>query len=69
MTTYVESTITFPYRRSLGPVIGRFMTGLTEMRVVGIRSGGRVIVPRSSGIRRPVRSWPTNSSMWAGRGR
>jgi uncharacterized protein len=45
MTTYVESTITFPYRRSLGPVIGRFMTGLTEMRLVGIRSQDRVIVP------------------------
>ena len=43
--TFVESTITFPYRRSLGPVIGRFMTGLTEQRIVGIRSGTRVIVP------------------------
>jgi uncharacterized protein len=45
MTAFVESTITFPYRRSLGPVIGRFMTGLTEMRLVGIRSQDRVIVP------------------------
>jgi uncharacterized OB-fold protein len=45
MTAFVESTITFPYRRSLGPVIGRFMTGLTEMRLVGIRSHQRVIVP------------------------
>ena len=45
MSPFVESTITFPYRRSLGPVIGRFMTGLTEMRLVGIRSGPRVIVP------------------------
>jgi uncharacterized OB-fold protein len=43
--TFVESTITFPYRRSLGPVIGRFMTGLTEKRIVGIRSGSKVIVP------------------------
>jgi uncharacterized OB-fold protein len=45
MTAFAESTITFPYRRSLGPVIGRFMTGLTERRFIGIRSGARVIVP------------------------
>ena len=45
MTQFVESTVKFPYKRSLGPVIGEFMTGLAHMRFVGIRSGGRVIVP------------------------
>jgi hypothetical protein len=45
MTQFVTSTVEFPYKRSLGPVIGRFMTGLTEMRLIGIRSGNRVIVP------------------------
>jgi uncharacterized OB-fold protein len=41
----VESTIRFPYQRSLGPVLGAFMTALTEKRIIGIRSGERVIVP------------------------
>ena len=45
MTTFVESTVRFPYKRSLGPVIGQFMTGLTERRLVGIRCGDGVIVP------------------------
>ncbi|MFG1922668.1 OB-fold domain-containing protein [Cryptosporangium sp. NPDC048952] len=45
MTTFVESTVRFPYKRSLGPVIGHFLTQLTEKRLVGIRSGERVIVP------------------------
>lgn len=45
MTRFVESSITFPYKRSLGPVIGAFMTGLTEQRILGIRSGDRVLVP------------------------
>jgi uncharacterized protein len=36
----------FPYRRSVGPVIGAFLTGLRERRVVGVRTaGGRVLVP------------------------
>jgi uncharacterized OB-fold protein len=41
----VESTIRFPYKRSLGPVLGAFMSALTERRIIGIRSGERVIVP------------------------
>ncbi len=45
MTTFVESTITFPYTRSLGPVIGAFMTALSERRIIGIRNGDDVIVP------------------------
>jgi uncharacterized OB-fold protein len=47
LTRFVESTITFPYKRSLGPVIGTFMTALTDKRVLGIRSGDRVLVPPS----------------------
>jgi hypothetical protein len=39
------STITFPYKRSLGPVLGAFMTALAEERIVGIRSGDRVLCP------------------------
>jgi uncharacterized OB-fold protein len=36
----------FPYRRSVGPIIGAFLTGLREGKVVGIRTaGGRVICP------------------------
>jgi uncharacterized OB-fold protein len=36
----------FPYTRSTGPVIGRFLTGLRDARIEGIRaSDGRVLVP------------------------
>jgi len=36
----------FTYTRSTGPVVGRFLTGLRERRIHGIRgSDGRVIVP------------------------
>ncbi len=45
MTTSVESTISFPYKRSLGPVIGAFMTALADQRFIGIRSGTRVLCP------------------------
>ena len=43
-----ESTYTLelPYRRSVGPVVGAFLTALREARVVGSRTAsGRVIVP------------------------
>jgi uncharacterized OB-fold protein len=39
------ATITFPYKRSLGPVLGAFMTGLAEERIIGIRNGDRVLCP------------------------
>jgi uncharacterized protein len=45
LTSFVESTITFPYKRSLGPVVGAFMTALTEKRILGIRNGDAVLVP------------------------
>ena len=36
----------YPYKRSLGPVIGRFFTSLREGRIEGVRTAdGRVIVP------------------------
>ena len=36
----------FPYKRSLGPVIGAFFTGLRDGRILGTRTpGGQVVVP------------------------
>ena len=36
----------YPYRRSVGPVLSRFFTGLRERRVLGVRTApGRVLVP------------------------
>lgn len=36
----------FPYTRSTGPVVGRYLAGLKEQRVLGSRlPDGRVIVP------------------------
>ncbi|MEV6772797.1 OB-fold domain-containing protein [Nocardia sp. NPDC051030] len=38
--------MTFDYTRSVGPTIGRFLTGLRGGRIVGVRgTDGRVIVP------------------------
>jgi len=42
----VTSTLEFPYRRSLGAVIGAFMTGLADHRIQGVRTpAGEVLVP------------------------
>lgn len=36
----------FPYTRSTGPITGRFLAGLRDQRILGIRGAdGRVIVP------------------------
>lgn len=36
----------YPYRRSVGAVIGGFFAGLRERRLLGVRTGdGRVLVP------------------------
>ncbi|MEB2286268.1 MAG: OB-fold domain-containing protein [Myxococcales bacterium] len=36
----------YPYRRSVGPVLGAFFTGLTERRVTGVKArDGRILVP------------------------
>jgi uncharacterized OB-fold protein len=39
-------TLQFPYRRSVGPVIGAFLAGLRDRRVLGVRTAdGKVLVP------------------------
>ena len=39
-------TMELPYRRSLGPVVGAFLTGLRDRQVLGSRTAaGRVLVP------------------------
>ncbi len=36
----------YPYRRSVGPVLGAFFTALSEQRIVGVKThDGRVLVP------------------------
>lgn len=46
MTLSAPHVLEYPYTRSTGPVIGAFLTGLRERRVLGIRAGdGRVLVP------------------------
>ena len=41
-----ETKLEFPYSRTLGPVMGAFLLGLREGKVLGIKaSDGRVIVP------------------------
>jgi uncharacterized OB-fold protein len=51
MTTSTEALtaqhiIEYTYTRSTGPIIGAFLTGLRDKKLVGVRaSGGRVIVP------------------------
>ena len=38
--------IEYTYRRSVGPVIGRFFTGLRDRRIEGVRTAaGRVLAP------------------------
>ncbi|MEE8580106.1 MAG: OB-fold domain-containing protein [Myxococcota bacterium] len=39
-------TLQFPYKRSVGPVIGTFLTGLRDRKLLGIHTpSGRVLVP------------------------
>jgi uncharacterized OB-fold protein len=41
-----ETTLEFPYSRTLGPVTGAFMAGLRDGRLLGSRTrSGRVLVP------------------------
>jgi uncharacterized protein len=41
-----DHVLEYPFVRSVGPVVGAFLTGLRDGKVVGTRgSGGRVIVP------------------------
>ena len=40
------NVLEYPYSRTVGPVIGRFMTALRDGHIVGIRTvDGRVLVP------------------------
>ena len=46
MARVTTSTLEFPYSRTLGPVVGAFLGGLREHRILGVRtSGGSVLVP------------------------
>jgi len=38
-------TLEYPYTRTVGPVIGKFLTGLRDGRLFGIRCRGKVICP------------------------
>lgn len=41
-----QHVLEYPYRRSLGPVMGRFFGALKEGRIEGVRTqSGRVLVP------------------------
>ena len=43
---HAEHRLEYPYSRSVGPVIGAFLTGLRDGRLFGVRgAGGSVIVP------------------------
>jgi uncharacterized OB-fold protein len=40
------TTLEFPYSRTLGPIIGAFLAGLREERILGSRTAsGRVLIP------------------------
>jgi len=41
----VSFTLEYPYTRTLGPVIGPFLTALRDGRILGIRCGSRVLCP------------------------
>ena len=40
-----EYVLEYTYTRSVGEVVGRFLAGLREGRIFGVRSGSRVLVP------------------------
>jgi uncharacterized protein len=43
---HAEHHLEYPYSRSVGPVIGAFLTGLRDGTILGVRgAGGTVIVP------------------------
>ncbi len=45
LTDDVVSVIEFPYTRTTGPVMGPFLTGLRDGRILGRRIGDRVVCP------------------------
>jgi hypothetical protein len=40
-----EHVLEYPYARSVGPVIGAFLTGLRDGKILGVRGSSGVIVP------------------------
>ena len=40
-----EYVLEYPYTRTVGPVVGKFLTGLRDGRLFGIRCRGKVICP------------------------
>lgn len=43
---HADHVVEYPYRRSVGPVLGAFFTGLRDAKITGVRAAdGRVIVP------------------------
>jgi uncharacterized OB-fold protein len=43
---HASHRLEYPYSRSVGPVIGAFLTGLRDGKLLGVRgSGGAVVVP------------------------
>ena len=45
MPRLIENRIQFPYKRSLGPVFGAFMTALVGRKILGIRNGDQILAP------------------------
>lgn len=45
LDTQNATKLEFPYTRTTGPVIGAFLTGLRDGKVLGIRCGDRVLCP------------------------
>jgi uncharacterized OB-fold protein len=41
----IDYTLEYPYTRTTGPVMGPFLTGLRDGRILGIRNGDRVLCP------------------------
>jgi uncharacterized OB-fold protein len=41
----ISYTIEYPYTRTVGPVVGPFLTALRDGRILGIRCGNRVLCP------------------------
>ena len=41
----VKIDLEFPYTRSVGPVIGAYLDGLQERRLLASRAGGRTLSP------------------------
>lgn len=38
-------SIEFPFSRTVGPVVGTFLGGLRDRRILGVRSGAKVLCP------------------------